>query len=345
MVGAGPVGLAAALALVCGGVTVDLVEARPALSSESLAATFHPPTLQILADLGIDLVGHGLEARTIGYRDAVGGAAARFHLSELASDTDYPYRRHIPQLDVCAMMLARLEASGLCRIRFGTRGDAGMARAYPWVFAADGADSGLRSAARVSSIGDEYAGTVIRLVCEPTGYEDWDPVTYVIAEDTSISMLRMADHIRLIVRVDEDQAGSPASALALATRLTGVTPVVRSWSQYRSQRRVVTTNLVDKLILIGDSAHVTTTRGGMNMNAGIHDAAAIATALVRDADSVARVAGQRLAVARDVLLPRTHDTLEDPRARLERVFALQEDFQQRREFLRRTAMLDMVAWS
>jgi len=81
------------------------------------------------------------------------------------------------------------------------------------------------------------------------------------------------------------------------------------------------------------------------MNAGIHDAAAIATALVRDADSVARVAGQRLAVARDVLLPRTHDTLEDPRARLERVFALQEDFQQRREFLRRTAMLDMVAWS
>ncbi|HNA49386.1 MAG TPA: FAD-dependent oxidoreductase, partial [Mycobacterium sp.] len=52
VVGAGPVGLTAALALVRGGMRVDLVESRPALESESLAATFHPPTLQILADLG-----------------------------------------------------------------------------------------------------------------------------------------------------------------------------------------------------------------------------------------------------------------------------------------------------
>jgi len=344
VVGAGPVGLTAALALVRGGLRVDLVEARSALGSDSLAATFHPPTLQILADLGIDLVGHGLEARTIGYRDAAGGGVVRFHLSELASDTSYPYRRHVPQLEVCRLMLARLDDSPLSRIRFGIRADAHMTSEYPWVFASDGADSGLRSDAGIAFTGDEYAGTVIRLLCEPTGFEAWDPVTYVVAEDTSVSVLRMVDHIRVIVRVDDDQALSLAAATATATRVTGVNPVVRSWSQYRSQRRVVTANLVDNLILMGDSAHVTTTRGGMNMNAGIHDAAIIATALTRDPDSLMRVAGERLMVAREVLLPRTHDTLEEPSARLQRVQALQREPQARREFLRRGAMLDMVSW-
>jgi 2-polyprenyl-6-methoxyphenol hydroxylase-like FAD-dependent oxidoreductase len=107
---------------------------------------------------------------------------------------------------------------------------------------------------------------------------------------------------------------------------------------------VVRTNLVDNLILVGDSAHVTTTRGGMNMNAGIHDAAVIATALARSPEHVAGAAGERLAAARDVLLPRTHDTLEQPGARLQRVRALQREPQARREFLRRGAMLDMVSW-
>ena len=52
-----------------------------------------------------------------------------------------------------------------------------------------------------------------------------------------------------------------SAATRIATQVTGVSPVVRSWSLYRSQCRVVTTNLVDNLIFVGDSAHVTTTRG------------------------------------------------------------------------------------
>ena len=88
VVGAGPVGLTAALALVRSGMRVDLVESRPALESESLAATFHPPTLQILADLGLELHGHGLEARTIAYLDAVAGDEIRFNWR------NSPGRRH-----------------------------------------------------------------------------------------------------------------------------------------------------------------------------------------------------------------------------------------------------------
>lgn len=342
--GAGPVGLTAALALVRGGVGVDVVEARAALGSESLAATFHPPTLQILADLGVDLTGRGLEARTIGYRSADSAVRTRLSLAELAAETPHPYRRHVPQLQVCRLMLDRLRASTLCRVRFGERATPHSARAYRWVFAADGADSGLRRAAGVGFAGEAYTGTVVRLICDPVGFEGWDPVTYVAAPSESVSVLRMADHVRVIVRIEDGTADLRDAAVRIATRVTGIRPTVRSWSPYQSRRMLIATNLVDNVIFVGDSAHVTTTRGGMNMNAGIHDAAVIASALTRDPVAVADAAARRLQVARDMLLPRTHETLDDPLSRLQRVLALSANPGARREFLRRGAMLDMVGW-
>lgn len=351
VVGAGPVGLTAALALHRGGLSVDVLEARPAPSSESLAATFHPPTLQILADLGVDLTGHGLLARTIGYRAAGGVGRIRFTLAELAGETSHPYRRHIGQLQVCRMILDTLRGSQSCRIRFGEQATPQSLRGYRWVLAADGADSGLRTWAGVGFDGEAYAGTVVRLICDPADFEGWDPVTYVVAPGESVSVLRMADHIRVIVRVGQDTEADTAedtdsldTAVGIATRVSGVRPTVRAWSPYRSRRMMAETNIVDNMIFIGDSAHVTTTRGGMNMNAGMHDAAEIATALARDPGCVATAAARRLAVARDMLLPRTHETLEDPVARLARVHALVADARSRRDFLRRGAMLDMVTW-
>ena len=357
VVGAGPVGLTAALALVRGGLRVDVIEARRSPASESMAATFHPPTLQILADLGIDLAGRGLQAGTIGYRAAGRPGGIRFALAELAGETGHPYRRHVGQLQVCRMILDALGRSPSCRVRFGERATADTVRGYRWVFAADGADSALRTGAGVGFRGQDYAGTVVRLICDPVGFEGWDPVTYVVAPGESVSVLRMSDHVRVIVRIggDADDAGADTAvdttvdttvdtAVRIATRVTGVRPTVRSWSPYRSRRMTADTNIVDNLILIGDSAHVTTTRGGMNMNAGMHDAAEIATALIRDPGCLPAAATRRQAVARDMLLPRTHETLEDPESRLARVAALRADAKARREFLRRGAMLDMVSW-
>ncbi len=320
------------------------MEARPTLGTDSLAATFHPPTLQILADLGVELTGLGLPARTIGYRTVDSATRIRLALAELAGETAHPYRRHIPQLQVCQVILNKLRGSALCRIRFGERATAHSTRGYRWVFAADGSDSALRAAAGACFTGEEYAGTVVRLICDPVGFEGWDPVTYVAAPLESVSVLRMADHVRVIVRVEDDDSDLRDAAVRIATRVTGIVPTVRSWSPYRSRRMMISTNLVDNVVFVGDSAHVTTTRGGMNMNAGIHDAAVIASALARDPGSVAEAAAQRLAVARDMLLPRTHETLEDPMARLQKVLSVNENPEARRDFLRRGAMLDMVSW-
>ena len=51
--GAGPVGCSAALYLAQRGIPVTLVEAAATLPEDLRASTFHPPTLDMLDDLGV----------------------------------------------------------------------------------------------------------------------------------------------------------------------------------------------------------------------------------------------------------------------------------------------------
>ncbi|MGB6568349.1 MAG: FAD-dependent monooxygenase, partial [Xanthobacteraceae bacterium] len=53
VVGAGPVGVIATLALVRKGIPVLLIEAEPEPVEDQRAATIHAPTLEMLADLGL----------------------------------------------------------------------------------------------------------------------------------------------------------------------------------------------------------------------------------------------------------------------------------------------------
>ena len=80
------------------------------------------------------------------------------------------------------------------------------------------------------------------------------------------------------------------------------------------------------------------------MNAGIHDAAVIATALARDPAKVEEGRGARLAAARDVLLPRTHETLGNQECPVDRVRALRSMARLESNSWRAAAMLDMVCW-
>ena len=80
--GAGPVGLTAALALARRGCEVTVLEAGDDLAAESRASTFHPPTLEMLARLGVgaDLLARGLVAPTFAYRDRREGLIAELDL-------------------------------------------------------------------------------------------------------------------------------------------------------------------------------------------------------------------------------------------------------------------------
>jgi len=53
IVGGGPVGLTVALSLAKQGVPVQVIESEPGLTVDQRAGSFHPPTLEMLASLGV----------------------------------------------------------------------------------------------------------------------------------------------------------------------------------------------------------------------------------------------------------------------------------------------------
>lgn len=385
--GAGPVGLAAALALVRRGVAVTLLEKRPTLNKASRASTFHPPTLSILAALGVidTMLAKGRKADRIQYR-RVGADGktervfADFDLALLAGETPHPYRIHLEQAAVTPLLLAQLEASPLAEVRFGAEatacgtqeGKAGGGKAWvavrtavgaerleaAAVLAADGGRSALRDSLGIAQEGETYPGRVLRLMTTLELAEllpGLAPVSYLFGADgRSISLLRMPDCWRIIVRVPEglDDAAvqEPAWYLPEVKRylpLEGRDLPLIGQDVYGASKMVAARYREGRCFLIGDSAHLTNTRGGMNMNCGIHDAWAMAEAVAGaltggDWRSAEAAADARRAVAVESLIPRTDRNVAGGEAWLEEVAATAADPARARAYLRGTAMLDIA---
>src|ERR1041385_2313064 len=94
VVGAGPVGLTAALALHRRGIPTTLLAAERELVMELRGSTFHPPTLDMLDAFAVvpAMIESGLKAPTWQFRDRETGPVATFDLALLAADTNHPYR-------------------------------------------------------------------------------------------------------------------------------------------------------------------------------------------------------------------------------------------------------------
>ena len=91
--GAGPAGCVAALILARAGIRVTVFEAEADLPLDLRASTFHPPTLDMLAPLGLTarLLEMGLKAPTYQFRDRRSGDYATFDLGCLSDLTDHPF--------------------------------------------------------------------------------------------------------------------------------------------------------------------------------------------------------------------------------------------------------------
>src|SRR5580692_11151056 len=121
VVGAGPVGLTAALALGRRGIATVLLASEPELVKELRGSTFHPPTLDLLDEFAVvpRMIEVGLKAPTWQFRDRETGPVATFDLSLLADDTAHPYRVQCEQWKLMRFLEAELRQVPGADIRFG----------------------------------------------------------------------------------------------------------------------------------------------------------------------------------------------------------------------------------
>src|SRR3954471_24626040 len=118
VVGAGPVGSVAALAAARMGQSVTLLEAQARIDDAPRASTTQPPTLEILAGLGLidEYIRVGLVARTFQFWDRpTRTLVAEFDFERLRGETAYPFVVQTEQHKLANLCLARLKGE----IRFG----------------------------------------------------------------------------------------------------------------------------------------------------------------------------------------------------------------------------------
>jgi 3-(3-hydroxy-phenyl)propionate hydroxylase len=339
VVGAGPVGLTAALALGKRGIPSVLLEAEPAPVMELRGSTFHPPTLDLLDEFGIvpRMIAVGLKAPTWQFRDRETGPVATFDLSLLADDTNHPYRVQCEQWKLMRFLEEELRKLPGHDIRYGHRvtsvaqdeGSVSVTADTPaglvsvagrYVIAADGARSAVRRSLGVEFDGFTYpelfliASTDFRFEDTLT---DIAYVNYISDPLEWLVLLRVPELWRVLVpapeNADRDRLLSDDNLQGVLQRVVPRPEPYRiaHRSIYPVHQRVAKTFRHGRALLAGDSAHINNPLGGMGMNGGMQDAFNLADKLAQiwagaDDRLLGRYDRQRRTVAVEAVQQQTH---------------------------------------
>jgi 3-(3-hydroxy-phenyl)propionate hydroxylase len=313
VIGAGPVGVICALALARRGHSVLLVEAEPSVNRSPRAATTHPATLEMLAELDLvtDVIGSGVVARYFQFWDRPSGRKiAEFDHQILSKDTPYPFVVQCEQHKVANLGLVRLQTMSNASVAMQTRlsgfTDDGervtLALASPdgterrvaasYLVGCDGGRSFVRKGLGVEFEGFTHPERFIVLTtsfdfeaekgfCYRNYFSDPDEWAnlFKVAGDDLTGLWRVVFPTR--INETDEQALSDA---AVQHRLQKFFPLGRPYEVahrniYNVHQRVAASFRKGRVMLAGDAAHVNNPIGGLGMNFGIHDAVSLAASI------------------------------------------------------------------
>jgi len=306
--GSGPAGSTLALALAQADIPVLLLEKENMLPIDLRASTFHPPSLDLLDDLGVaeDMMARGLIVDCYQYRDRRTGEVAEFDMSLLRGETRHPFRLQLEQYELTRIISERLRAFPHVEQRFDAPVNDvrlhddhvevdinGRKETASFLIGADGASSTVRQCLAIDFDGFTYDERFL-VASTPFPFEDvfenLSYVNYISDPDEWCVVLRTDKLWRVLWPIHPDVDGEVClsdgylqGALHRLYEKPGDYEIGHR-TLYHVHQRVAETYVKGRVALIGDAAHINNPLGGMGMNGGLHDAFNIAdklTAVVR----------------------------------------------------------------
>jgi 3-(3-hydroxy-phenyl)propionate hydroxylase len=312
--GSGPAGSTLALYLARQDIPVLILEREPDLPVDLRASTFHPPSLEMLNELGVaaPMIAKGLIVDKYQYRDRRTGEVAEFDMSVIADETLFPYRLQLEQYELTRIINRVLKDYDCAEVRFehevvGFSQDASGVDCVvktpagneivrgAFLIGADGASSNVRKAAGIDYSGFTYNE---RFLVASTNFpfedvfENLSWVNYVADPEEWCVILRTEKRWRVLWPTDpaNDDEALYLSDAYIQDRLHHLYDKEGEYdiahrTLYHVHQRVAESYFQGRVVLVGDACHINNPLGGMGMNGGLHDAFNLAeklTAVIND---------------------------------------------------------------
>ena len=288
---------------------MTILETENDLIPELRASTFHPPTLDMLDELGVTpkLIDQGLITPKIQYRDLEDGLVAEFDHALINDRTKHPYRLQCEQFKLTRIIAEMLKEFPHAEISFDSKFvDASQTDNAVRVFyetpagseqvtcdyliGADGSRSEVRKSQKIEFQGFTYPEQFVTVsVPEDVGkiVPGMGHVCYIAHPTQWCALIHAPDYWRFLFPIPMETTKEEAfDDDFLEGRLQHLAPhqeryAIQLRTLYGVNQRVAETYRLGRILLAGDSAHVNNPLGGMGMNGGIHDGVNLADKLVR----------------------------------------------------------------